>query len=317
MAGSLSELEALVRGELTREAPASAALLARAIRERHGESLVATVFYGSCLRRNSDEGVLDFYAVVDRYRAAYGAGPLALANALLPPNVFYLEARGDAGVKRCKYAVLSRQALERAARGAWLRPGVWARFAQPVLAVSWRDEESLDWLTRQVARCVSTFAQTLLPVVSGSRASRLEASEFWPRAFRETYASETRPESLDSIRALFEASPERYERALALALPARGAEARPERAARSGGLAPAGARSAVWRWRLRRPLAKAAYAAALFKTAFTFGDWLPYALWKLQRHSGREIVATERQRRHPLVYGWPLLLRVLRERTLR
>lgn len=316
MAGSLSELEELVRSELTRPAPPSAILLARAIRERHGANLRATVFYGSCLRRATDEGVLDFYVLVDGYRAAYRSRALALANALLPPNVFYLETPGPEGVRRCKYAVLSARDVERAAAGAWLRPGVWARFAQPVLAADWRDDSSLDWLSAQVARCILTFARTLLPVVRRAGAGAPAAAEFWPRAFQETYASETRPEALASIRALYDASPARYQRALELALRALDEEARREApAGRTVGSGTPG--ESGLRWGLRRPLAKAVYAAGLFKTAFTFGDWLPYALWKLQRHSGRAIVASERQRRHPLLYGWPLLLRVLRDRALR
>jgi hypothetical protein len=69
--------------------------------------------------------------------------------------------------------------------------------------------------------------------------------------------------------------------------------------------------------RLRRPLAKLAYLGQLLKTAFTFGDWLPYALWKLERHSGVHFVASPSQRRHPLLLGLPLLVRALRQRALR
>ncbi len=64
-------------------------------------------------------------------------------------------------------------------------------------------------------------------------------------------------------------------------------------------------------------LAKLITFAAQIKSAVTFGDWLPYALWKLERHTGREIQLTPSQRRHPLLLGWPVLLRLLRERGLR
>ena len=69
-------------------------------------------------------------------------------------------------------------------------------------------------------------------------------------------------------------------------------------------------------WRVRRPLAKLVYAAQLFKTATTFGDWLPYVLWKLERHSGTRLVPTERQLRHPLIWAWPLLFKALWRRDL-
>ena len=68
--------------------------------------------------------------------------------------------------------------------------------------------------------------------------------------------------------------------------------------------------------RLRRPAAKALAFVQLLKSAFTFGDWLPYALWKLERHTGHRVELTERQRRHPLIFGWPVLLRLLRSRDL-
>ena len=70
-------------------------------------------------------------------------------------------------------------------------------------------------------------------------------------------------------------------------------------------------------WRLRRPVAKLVYVAQLLKTASTFGDWVPYALWKLERHTGTHVEYSERQRRHPFIWGWPLVFRVLRKRDLR
>ena len=71
------------------------------------------VFYGSCLRKQSAEGVLDLYVVVDDYRSAYGSRALAIANAVLPPNVFYVETRDGETTVRAKYAVISRADLQR------------------------------------------------------------------------------------------------------------------------------------------------------------------------------------------------------------
>ncbi len=55
----------------------------------------------------------------------------------------------------------------------------------------------------------------------------------------------------------------------------------------------------------------------LFKTAYTFGDWVPYVLWKLERHTGRKLELSERQRRHPFIFGWPIILRQMVRRNLR
>ena len=72
-----------------------------------------------------------------------------------------------------------------------------------------------------------------------------------------------------------------------------------------------------WRWRLTRPLAKLLAFLRLLKTATTYGDWLDYILWKLERHGGQPIELTDRQRRHPLIFGWPVLFRLIVKKELR
>src|SRR5262245_1219662 len=312
------ELSALVRGEFARPAPPAAALLADRIRARHGASTAAVVFYGSCLRRGTAEGVLDFYALVDAYRAAYASRSLALANAVLPPNVFYLEARLGGEQVRAKYAVVSLADFARGAAGGWLRTGIWARFCQPALAVHLRDEGSREELVASVVEAHLTAVRSVLPLLP--EGERVSFEELWQRVFRETYAGEMRPEGDAAVEKLYAADPVRYDQA--------GASALRELAERTPGLGveidEGGFRSELASrgrdrlgWRLRRPAAKAAYAAQLVKTAFTFGDWLPYALWKLERHTGTHIEPSERQRRHPLLFGWPILWRVLSRRQLR
>ena len=71
--------------------------------------------------------MLDFYLIVSDYRAAYGKRWLALANKLIPPNVFYFEQDGLAA----KYAVLSEADFaHECGPGAWTVSTA-ARFAQP------------------------------------------------------------------------------------------------------------------------------------------------------------------------------------------
>jgi len=317
-----SDLARLVEAELGRPAPAEATLLAGEIQRRWGAAVAAVLFYGSCLRRGSPEGVLDFYALVDSYERAYRSRALARANAWLPPNVFYLEGAGPAGVLRCKVAVMSLEDFERAASPRALRSSVWARFCQPALRVAARDEDASRLCVRACTAAVLTAFERLLPLVPGSDGSRpFRAEEFWQLAFRETYGNEMRPETDATIRSLYEAAPERYARA------ARGALAELEERGlldleRRGGetfvrLPAERRRSGARSWRRRRRLSKLVYAAGLVKSAFTFGDWLPYALWKLERHSGARIVPSPRQRQHPLLFGWPVLLRLLWRRQFR
>ena len=55
----------------------------------------------------------------------------------------------------------------------------------------------------------------------------------------------------------------------------------------------------------------------IFKSALTFDDPLDYALWKVERHSGVKLIATERQRRYPLIFAWPLVWQAYRQGALK
>ena len=62
-----SPLAELVATELAEEAPPSARALGDAIR-RERSNVASILFYGSCLRKKTDDGVFDFYVLVDSYR---------------------------------------------------------------------------------------------------------------------------------------------------------------------------------------------------------------------------------------------------------
>jgi hypothetical protein len=321
--GGAQALAALVADELAGPVPEAAQPLVREIRRRcGGDPVAAVVFYGSCLRKETLEGVLDFYAVVDAYRPANPSRCLAGANALLPPNVFYLEVETPTGRLHAKYAVISVRDLERGVGTGSLRAHLWARFCQPVRAAYLRDAPAREALVGAGARAVVTALEWVLPLLpdaGGVHRFRLEA--LWQRVFRETYAAEMRAEGPETIDGIYRAAPERFDRAARAGLEVladRGRLAWRSEGDRIDVTLDSGRRRRVRRWwPLRRRLAKLVTFAAQIKSALTMGDWLPYALWKLERHTGRRIELTARQRRHPLLLGWPVLWRLLRERNLR
>jgi len=289
-----------------------ASALAREIGARHGKAVAAIAFYGSCLRRRTSEGVHDFYAIVDDYRSAYRSAALAAANALLPPNVFYLELDNGGRRLRAKYAVVSRVDLARACRGETHRAGTWARFAQPVATAFARDASARDALAGACAEAICTALRAGL----ATRAQGWQPAEsraLWCEIFRATYAAELRPERVGASDAIYADQPARFDARLADALAV----------LLESGAVECSSNGAV---RVRTPLARAPGrstaakwigALQLAKTAATFGDWVPYALWKVERHSGIHLEASERQRRHPWLFGWPLLFRVWRSGALR
>jgi len=320
MADARSALATRVADELRAPASDAALRLAHAVCEAHGASVAAVVFYGSCLRRDTAEGLHDFYAVVDGYRAAHGSRALAWAGAWLPPNVFYRELAMPEGTLRAKVAVVSARDLARGVRPTARRPGLWARLAQPVRAVYVRDPQALRTVTEACVTSLHTAVRFGLQAApEGADGWRtLEPAHFWPALFRDTYAAELRPEREAAIAGLYAEEAARFDAALRETLAAL-ADAGIVAWEETGGAHRVRVRE-PWPGPSRRAgrvVAKSLTALQLVKSAFTFGDWLPYVLWKIERHTGTRLEPTPRQRRHPFLGVWPLLFRALRRGALR
>ena len=69
-------------------------------------------------------------------------------------------------------------------------------------------------------------------------------------------------------------------------------------------------KGSAFRWRVRMVHGKVLSTLRLLKAALTFDGALDYLLWKISRHSGVYIEPTERQRKFPLIFAWPLLFRL-------
>ncbi|MBW1882823.1 MAG: hypothetical protein JRJ58_04800 [Deltaproteobacteria bacterium] len=286
------------------------------------------LFYGSCLRSGGDEGVLDFWIVVDDYTSAYtGSDPRsrcrAVLNRLAPPNVFYLERDFEGETLRTKFGVIDRKGFEHGTSLAAGHPYIWARFAQPTRLLACRDDEARTFLVGAISEAIVTMVGRLVCCMPESAGHfRFSMAAFWKHAFRHTYGSERRPETDESIRGLYLANEERYNDVTSLAIQILSerdhfdSATQHPRAVDICLSSPKRARQQL-RWRLMRPYARTLGLIRLFKTAWTFGDWVPYALWKLERHTGRRIEATERQRKHPFLFGWPIIIPLLFRKNLR
>lgn len=320
---SLATLTQLVTDEVSRPVPAAAEAVAEAIRHQLGAGVAAVLFYGSCLRTGEIEnGVMDFYALVDSYRAVFSSRILIGLNALLPPNVFYIEVPYEGKIIRAKYAVVSMKQFAYAVSLRSVHSGIWARFCQPVLLVYARDTSVQTAVVHALTQAILTMvlrAVALLPVETEEEPLRFDA--LWRCGFQATYRAELRPENSTTIAGLYQAAPERYQQVAQAAFQELAHCGLLELHDVAGGyhvIMPASRRKTRRRdWRVRSVLAKGLYAVRLLKSAFTFGDWLPYSLWKLERHTGVRIELTERQRRAPLIWGWPVILKLLWRRALR
>jgi hypothetical protein len=295
----MSTLKDVIAEELDRPVMAEAHRVADAVRARHGASVAAVLFYGSCLRTGDAGGILDVYVLTDSLRAYHGGHWPALLNAVLPPTVSYLELPGATGTVRAKVAVMGTRAFARAARGGGIDTTVWARFCQPAALLHVRDAASRAAVVEAVAHAVVTAVgwAVLLGPDAGT------PGEYWTALFRHTYGAELRAERGDRPDHLYAWAAARYDRLLPLAL--------------TGNPRPRD-RAAAWRrWAWKRRFGKVLNLLRLVKAAFTFENGVDYILWKLERHAGRPVPITGWQRRHPILAAPALLLRLYRERVIR
>jgi len=272
----------IIEAEARRPGFGEAFEMVEEIRRRHGGSVAAVLFYGSCRRTGwAADSVLDFYALVDGYRAAYAGWAPAFFNWLLPPNVHYVDLEREGRHIRAKYAVFSMAQFSRGAGPDALLSSVWGRFAQPTSILYARGPAEDAAVLAALAQSARTMMANARPLVG----AEADARTLWTTAFRESYRSELRSESDDRYAHLYEASEGFYE-ALAAAVPP---DPRSDRA------------SLERRWARRRLIGKLMAVLRHIKAAYTFENGLEYVLWKIERHSGISVPVTPWQKRHPLL----------------
>ncbi len=304
-----NDLASLVAAELSEPVDPRVAALAAAVAARHGMAARAVLFYGSCLRERALDGLmLDFYLIVSGYRAAYSARWLAIANRLLPPNVFPIEADGLVA----KYAVLSEADLARLCGPATDNPSVWARFAQPARIAWAADDAVAAVIVAAIAQAAPTLLDRTMPMM-GQQASSIP--DIWRRGFALTFGAELRAERGGRGGSIVDADPARYERVGLAAF----REIALWRGVGSGGQVglALSARQAAADWRRTQRRGKLLTLARLAKASATFAGGLDYLAWKINRHAGATIAIRPWQRRWPILGALTLLPRLLARGAVR
>ena len=306
----MTTLSALVAEELALPVEPRVTAMAAALADLYPGAARAVLFYGSCLRQGELDGLmLDFYLIVSSYREAYGRGWYALANRLIPPNVFPFEHDGLAA----KYAVLSEADFARETSTRARSVSVWARFAQPSRLVWARDEAARAAAVAAVAEAAPTLFQFTLPMMDPARQADLP--DIWRRGFSLTYGAELRAERAGKSVSIVESEPERY---------ARFGQAALGEVARRMGVGPNGEMPLPVRpdrmqrrWRGMSRKGKPLSVLRLAKATTTFAGGVDYLAWKINRHSGAGIVVKPWQRRWPILGALTLLPRLLRRGAIR
>ncbi|MBX9894020.1 MAG: hypothetical protein K2Y09_02405 [Nitrosomonas sp.] len=290
--------------------------LVDALVQRFGESLDAVVLYGSCLHSaiSLDEGIVDLYVVVGDYRKAYPQRHLAVLNAWLPPNVFYLEVPHQEKTLRAKYAVISTADFEAGAH-RWFHSYIWARFAQPSRLLFARDDTVRRRLYAAMAHSVLTFLRT--------GAAALEAGDYtveqlWTRCLLLTYAAELRAEKAGRASHLANANLAAFTGLTTAASPLLRNVLEPQADGCYRCLTdPATQKQALWHWRVRRWQGRVLSILRLAKATMTFANSVDYAAWKIERHTGVRVEVTPLLRRHPILWGLKVASRLIRRGVLR
>ncbi len=304
----VSPLQSLIRRRLEARGSGPEPILdawVSEIERRYGPSLLAVLLYGSYLRGERDSPP-DFYVLVDRYTAL--SRWQAAAATLLPPNVYHLRLTIDGKTLRAKCTTVRLVRFESGARDDF-HSYFWARFAQPSRLLYARDQAVGERVAATVQAAVSTFAKRVAPLMG----PYFSARELWTTGLAMTYRCEFRSETVGRAETLYHAEPEYFDAvtaALAREQPA--ILTASNEAGYAAEHAPKARRLAQFSWWLRRAQGRLLSFARLCKATLTFDDPLDYLLWKIERHSGVRVTPTERQRRYPLIFAWPLLWKVYR-----
>ncbi|ALH79945.1 hypothetical protein [Sphingopyxis macrogoltabida] len=286
----MTDIGELVRAELSAPVDPRVAAMAAAIAAEYPGSARAVLFYGSCLRESELDGLmLDFYLIVSDYGDAYPKRWQAVANRLIPPNVYPFQHDGLIA----KYAVLSEADFHRLNGPETRNVSVWARFAQPSRLVWAVDDTAADRAVAAVARA----APALLAAAGGVAGEA--PLDWWRRAFALTYSVELRAERTGRAQSVVDADAGRY---LAFSTPAIAA-------------IPAGVRSGGWA--RRRAEGKALSIVRLAKASLTYAGGIDYLAWKINRHAGTKIEIKPWQRRWPLVAALTLVPRLMKSGAIR
>ncbi len=274
-----------VRGEASYADDPQVRSLVTAARERFGDAMEAVVLYGSFTRGEKDT-LLDLYVLLRDFSPL--PGWQRVLGRLLAPNVYQLKT----DLCRAKVAVMTFDQLEKSVRGD-VTPYFWARFAQPTTLIHQAD----DAVAERYARVVTNAAERLVAAASVDGAGQMPSEDFWIHTFSLTYDTELRSERASRYQSLYQANAPYFD-----ALHAAYADSR---------------HPPQTRWSIRKLAGKLLSVLRLCKSSLTFDDPVDYALWKVQRHSGVTVTATERQRRYPLIFAWPLVWQLYRRGALK
>jgi hypothetical protein len=297
--------------------------LASALVALGGDSLAALVFFGS-RRTQARPDPQSAYDVViltrddaRYYRTLHARGALrrpgrvsAASRVLAPSQVSLATPPAQAGSLRVKGSVMTLDVFERETSPRRHDHFVAARMFQATSLLYAVDDET----RARVLAALTAAHRATFDWVRPSLPATFDVADYGRTLLAVSMRAEIRPEPADRARALWECQRDYLDPVYAEWLEELVATGRLTRVgpARYALVQPVGAAE---RWRVRRYFRRSLVRATArwAKHMVTFEGWLDYIVHKAERHTGSTITLSPRERRWPLVFLWPRLVRYLRE----
>lgn len=309
----IDRLRSVVDAELARPVSLAARRVADQANARYGDATGPILFYGSCLRDATNEGMLDVYLLPPSYDDFHRSLLERGLNEALPPNIYSWTLRGAEAI-RAKVAVVRLARFAEECRDESGDSSTWARFCQPAALIHTTSPADAIAVRDAVVSAIVTAARWAALLGPESGTSR----GFWTTLFRATYGAELRPERDDRPDRIYAADASRYDDVLRLAWDVAGIPWSDDGTGRLRTFLPESARlEARASWRARRLRGRARNAMRLLKGALTFDEPLDYLTWKIERHSGRSLGLTAWEREHPVLAAPSLVRRIVASGVIR
>ena len=273
-----------------------------ALKAEYKQSLLGVIFYGSCMRsREYQDAMLDFYVIVDEYQHAYSNRWYSIANKILPPNVFYLQVKLNEQVYRSKYAVVSQSGLSSAIKS--FHSYFWARFTQPLSYIYVANDDMKKWIAEVQCTAATTFVDSVKNNIEGDFSSEA----LWVNGLQLTYSAELRAETKQRASVIYNSQRDFYDGITASLL-----------TNQSNAFSSSKVKFlASIKWKIREGLGKVLSVLRLMKATITFVNGVDYIAWKIERHTGEKVIVSDKLRKHPLIYCWPLLCKLYKQGKIR
>lgn len=274
-----------------------------ALKAEYKQSLLGVIFYGSCMRsREYQDAMLDFYVIVDAYKHAYSSRWYSIANKILAPNVFYLQVTLNEQTYRSKYAVVSQSGLSSAVEKSF-HPYFWARFTQPLSYIYVVNDDVKKWIAEVQCAAATTFVDS----VKNSLEGQFSSEELWVKGLQLTYSTELRAETKQRAGVIYNSQRDFYDGITASLFSAKSSDLTISKISILTSI----------KWKLRAVLGKVLSVLRLMKATTTFVNGVDYIAWKIERHTGEQVIVSDKLRKYPLIYCWPLLFKFYRQGKIR